>query len=130
MNRKTAIITGILGAILAMGTAQAEMSYADRVLQRELQGIGAISPQVGPSTFVRTVPVPFASDSERRAAELGLTSQDHRVVARYRFALNPASRDVDPAHERLVGIGAASPIASFHMVPAAGEQTEGVAALQ
>ncbi|MCC5858386.1 MAG: hypothetical protein JJT90_09540 [Ectothiorhodospiraceae bacterium] len=130
MNRKTVIISSILGALLAMGSAQAEMSHADRTLHNELVGIGAIGPDVGPSTVVRTEPVPFASDAERRAAEMGFLSQDTRVVGRYDFAPNPARDQVGPDHARLVGIGVATPIGSFHMVPAADEPTAGLAASQ
>ncbi len=130
MNRKTVIISSILGALLTMGSAQAEMSHADRTLHNELVGIGAIGPDVGPSTVVRTEPVPFASDVQRRVAEMGFISQETRVVGRYDFAPNPALDQVGPDHERLVGIGVVAPIAGFHMVPATGEETEGLAASQ
>ncbi len=127
MNRKTVIISSILGALLAMGSAQAEISHADRTLHNELVGIGAIGPDVGASTVVRTESVPFASDAQRRAAEMDFISQDTQVVARYDFAPNPALDQVGPDHERLVGIGVVAPIAGFHMVPAAGERTAHVA---
>ncbi len=128
MNRKTVIISSILGALLAMGSAQAELSYADRTLQRELQGIGAISPTVGPSTVVRTERVPGISVSYARAVQLGLATEERRVVARYEFANNPAQITVSDYQQRLIDIGAAAPVAGIHMVPETAGERKGIAA--
>ncbi len=126
MNRKTVIITSILGAFLTLSTAHADVSHADFTLQKELQGISAISPDVGPSMVVRTERT-FDSETHARAAALGLVSAGHHVVARYGFTHEPASVNTDPHHDRLVGIGARAPMATFKMVPAGDGRAEELA---